>query len=394
MTLQASPKLRPLSDFGTNTKGFVTHAEEYRIYNELKVKMESIKRSLLSETPSNPKLLSLPEVNLAPSLESLSELTLSLTPACIPSRPPVAISEDQTISEHSPKLEEESNNKVLYRPLLNLLDAKYVNNIENKNPDERPILILESVKPSAKDLLEGLLHKHGKIPGDSNIDTKVTIKKKEATNEYEGEEMVIEKMKKLSCSQCSKIFSTYKQLWAHKQNCHDVASYCHECPKYFSSRKYLWNHRKNVHRGLLLICSECNFLCQTKKNMIEHELGEHRNPQDKEFSCTLCSQTFGTKKSLTGHILEEHGNEKDFPCQQCSHSFKTVNILLRHKSRVHIDRLFECSSCSQKFKRKYILTRHISHCGTSRLRKAWTDLSYSQKRRRAKAEQSQAKAKT
>ena len=375
MTFHASPKLRPLSEFGTDTKGFVKHAEEYRIYNELKVKMETIKRNLLSETPSKPKLLSLPQVNLAPSLESPSEFIPSVTPACLPSLPPVAISEDLTIPEHSPTHEVDLKNKVLHGPLLNVLDSKYVGNTKNENTDDRPILILESVEPSAKELLKGWLHKHSKILGDSTIDTQVTIKKKEATNKYEWEEMVIEKRTEISCSQCSKIFSTNKQLWAHKQNCHDIASYCPECQKHFSSRKYLGRHRKDVH----------------KKDMIEHGLEEHGNSQHKEFSCTLCGQTFGTKKSLTGHMLEEHGDEKDFPCQQCSHSFKTVKILLRHKSRVHIDQLFECNGCSQKFKRKYILKRHMNLCGTSRRRKAWNDLSYSQKRRRAKAEQSQAK---
>ena len=54
MASPASPKLRPLSEFGTDTAGFGKHAEEYRIYNELKVQMETIKRKLLSEKSVNP----------------------------------------------------------------------------------------------------------------------------------------------------------------------------------------------------------------------------------------------------------------------------------------------------------------------------------------------------
>ena len=88
------------------------------------------------------------------------------------------------------------------------------------------MLIPYSIRPSAKDILEGWLHKHSKILVNANIDTKISIKKKEATNKCKGEEMDIKHEKEFSCNQCYKIFATKKDLWAHNKNCHDVAGLC------------------------------------------------------------------------------------------------------------------------------------------------------------------------
>eukprot|EP00088_Acartia_fossae_P057163 TRINITY_DN6665_c0_g1_i10.p1 TRINITY_DN6665_c0_g1~~TRINITY_DN6665_c0_g1_i10.p1 ORF type:complete len:340 (+),score=19.90 TRINITY_DN6665_c0_g1_i10:27-1046(+) len=101
---------------------------------------------------------------------------------------------------------------------------------------------------------------------------------------------------------CEGIYLTRKMLNAHKRIAHkqQVRKYsCDECPKAFTSTKSLYYH-KLVHSG------------------------------ERPYSCDECGAAFRQKAARDGH-MKVHTNERPYPCSGCDQRFKTLGQVKRHR---------------------------------------------------------------
>jgi uncharacterized protein YlaI len=78
----------------------------------------------------------------------------------------------------------------------------------------------------------------------------------------------------------------------------------------------------------------------------------------KLYQCDFCGKKdFTSRSRLKTHKLI-HTQERNFMCQECGASFKTMNCLKNH-SRLHNNVFYYCDLCSSRFKGKHELRCHM-----------------------------------
>jgi uncharacterized protein YlaI len=78
----------------------------------------------------------------------------------------------------------------------------------------------------------------------------------------------------------------------------------------------------------------------------------------KLYECDFCGKKdFTSRSRLKTHKLI-HTEERNFMCQECGASFKTMNCLKNH-SRLHNNIFYNCDLCSSRFKGKHELRCHM-----------------------------------
>jgi 5-methylcytosine-specific restriction endonuclease McrA len=78
----------------------------------------------------------------------------------------------------------------------------------------------------------------------------------------------------------------------------------------------------------------------------------------KLYSCEYCGKKgFTSRSRLKTHKLI-HTDERNYMCQSCGASFKTMNCLKNH-SRLHNNVFYYCDLCSSRFKGKHELRCHM-----------------------------------
>lgn len=78
----------------------------------------------------------------------------------------------------------------------------------------------------------------------------------------------------------------------------------------------------------------------------------------KHYKCDFCGKTdFTSRSRIKTHRLI-HTSERNFMCQECGSSFKTMNCLKNH-SRLHNNIFYKCDICPARFKGKHELRCHM-----------------------------------
>lgn len=78
----------------------------------------------------------------------------------------------------------------------------------------------------------------------------------------------------------------------------------------------------------------------------------------KLYQCEFCGKKdFTSRSRLKTHNLI-HTDQRNFMCQNCGASFKTMNCLKNH-SRLHNNVFYYCDLCSSRFKGKHELRCHM-----------------------------------
>ncbi|KAE8301107.1 hypothetical protein D5F01_LYC01266 [Larimichthys crocea] len=131
-----------------------------------------------------------------------------------------------------------------------------------------------------------------------------------------------------SCQQCSRLFSTSRDLMVHQCSHAGERIYqCHLCKKFFKHRHQLKTHQW-VHTGeKLYSCAQCGKRFSQSSHINRH-MSVHTG--EKRYSCSLCGKRFSQPYALKIHQAV-HTRERPYSCTKCGKSFSLMGNLVRHQ---------------------------------------------------------------
>ena len=181
------------------------------------------------------------------------------------------------------------------------------------------------------------------------------------------------KEEQLRCEDCGKTFSHASKKYRHIKSVHLLKVHkCQECGKQFSRKDHHDRHVKDIHNAVELECEDCGKSFNRCDNYVRHRLAAN-------YICNECGKTFCSLKNLTSHFAKEHGlykcddcgktfdkisNLEDHrsyttKCTICAESFCTKRQMVEHKKTTHPAEKFQCDQCKKEFSVNWLLKRHI-----------------------------------
>jgi len=209
--------------------------------------------------------------------------------------------------------------------------------------------------------------------------------------------------RKLACSHCKKIFSTWYALHQHvkKHNATKGNFVCPHCERRFVTKNGLQKHvekhnttKVNARKqnnctqddNKLLdqparsdnrrkfACPHCERRFVTKyalhKHVTNHKTTrEHTRARQKRnytLKCQVCPKMFHSNSALVEH-MRSHTGERPFQCPKCDMSFSYSSCLKSHLRTIHVDeKRHKCATCGSKFKLARYLANHVKKCHAGR----------------------------
>ena len=410
------PRLRPLAEFGDDTRGYLEHVEQYREYLELKSQMELIKRNFVVQEPGPGLQISpTPGISHAPapaltqppapangpttapttasniavstsfSMTTPKSVKTENTPSTLfandhspPPTPPSHIpvsSESFTIpikntpSMHLPELTKPSFGMTHALHSQEISYAEYEHHVKIANPDAivvdlLPIGHILDTKPKKKfqdenksaHTIKKVVRQDTRDPIDARVEGKQEGEEGRATLQSDKTDLY-------PCTKCSKILTARNRLAAHMQSRHIVGGYCLRCLKFFSSQKYLHGHIKNVHSGLHFKCPKCLLGFKNKTILKNHlkaceRLKERQNL--KEMLVQKKIQKLIQKKQQKQLLKKLKQQKKERVCgfEECSYSCSRRKMK-EHKLVAHKGlNVFGCNKCDMAFPKSSTLMLH------------------------------------
>lgn len=160
------------------------------------------------------------------------------------------------------------------------------------------------------------------------------------------------------CSTCGQAFVSIKSLKRHIPS-HDNSPFkCSDCEKIFTNCNTLYTHRKRKHSNCKMYkCTKCDERFINYHQRIIH-LAEVHGEERKKYVCRLCPKKFLISSHLSAHVREKHHNEKKFSCTECDYKcFRKTNLISHMQSHSDVKE-FECDICFRKYTRKKALVFH------------------------------------
>jgi len=176
-------------------------------------------------------------------------------------------------------------------------------------------------------------------------------------------------MKKVYCSICSRQYSydfiikrtipLLDHLYTHgilrEINNRTRSWKCPKCSRVFIDEEKMNSHILRQHSEVLP-CAYCGKIIGNRQARIRHEK-EHRDKEERIFSCDLCTKAFINMQSLRRHNMI-HNGEMPYQCSDCGKRFRQSNGLKEHQKHHTGETPYECSRCFRKFKFKQVFDKH------------------------------------
>ena len=235
-------------------------------------------------------------------------------------------------SELKYKTEEVEKLKIEVKDLKVLIELEQ--KIKDINVDDETTNIKEN-SPKEKDKTHGRWHAGGieykctkcSFTGTNRVDLRKHIQEEHPVFEeqfncsdcfYQGtcsdelEKHISNKHSTQNCVDCSFKGKNKSELRKHEVDKHSKKDYvrCRICGETFRSKSNLMEHRKTEHTKTVANCrnySEGTCVYSSKMCWWNHDT-ESRAPDNEEFRCFICNETFPSKGNMMTHKKKEHRN--------------------------------------------------------------------------------------
>ena len=178
-------------------------------------------------------------------------------------------------------------------------------------------------------------------------------------------------VKLFPCSECGQKLKDQYNLDLHTRRHQNLRKKCKECGETFKTENDLDFHTKYEHKSISQWnCMDCSFQSTSKDQLKSHINFKHTKDTNIEvYKCEVCKRQFRSVWHLNNHIRDEHGKEKEcifykenrckfgnacwkehkenrgtiiFTCYSCKETFKSINDLMSHRKKKHIDLVKPC----------------------------------------------------
>jgi KRAB domain-containing zinc finger protein len=162
-------------------------------------------------------------------------------------------------------------------------------------------------------------------------------------------------LSELACEYCSRQFLQKHKLLVHlRSHTNEKPFICEHCGQGFRIKESLKNHRLK-HKPPSFCCLVCGKKFHCQSNLTMHK---RTHIADTRLICDLCGKILSSKLILESH-LRSHQGEKPYQCTVCGKCYSSANALRCHKYS-HSAKTFACKICGKGFKRKRVLTEHMN----------------------------------
>ncbi|XP_038605982.1 zinc finger protein 335 [Tachyglossus aculeatus] len=139
------------------------------------------------------------------------------------------------------------------------------------------------------------------------------------------------KLSSFPCPVCGRVYSMQKRLTQHmKSHSPDKPHMCDKCGKSFKKR-YTFKMHLLTHIHAVgyrrFKCEFCDFVCEEKKQLLNHQIG---HVSDKPFKCGFCPYCTFCEDFLLAHVAIKHTGGKPFSCEFCHFSTRHRKNLRLH----------------------------------------------------------------
>lgn len=167
-----------------------------------------------------------------------------------------------------------------------------------------------------------------------------------------------------ACRDCDKKFPRRIQQRAHERYCLKEKRgepTCNICQKKFSTWHSAYQHMDHIHHKIKsYICHECGKQFRSQKEVDEHLL---RHQDLKPYTCDFCQKRFPSRISIRQHIILQHMESVEGVvwCYDCNPPKKMLNKkrLELHQTKHRTAKNFPCPQCSRTFKNEANIKAHI-----------------------------------
>ena len=245
-----------------------------------------------------------------------------------------------------------------------------VEDIEKVRIENKELKTIKNIDRSAKKQSPGDIYDNEDV---IELDSeKELLKGKQSGLRREGPQ--VQSVQTFPCTVCGFKLNDQTQLNNHLKSHQDFRKICKKCGETFKNASDLEFHSTYEHSDLSQWnCMQCPFQANNKDLLKNHINFKHMQDSDKVvLSCEKCKMQFRSTWHLRNHKRDDHGKEeecvhykenrckfgsscwkvhtentgiKTFTCYSCKEIFQTMNELMSHRKKKHIEL---CKPCNPK----------------------------------------------